>query len=255
MLFRSTFSGFDFSQIWFMPSADYFPILLSVYQPVTSIEIFELMILPGENRSVTVSFNPERPTIQVCTWTTSNPSVASVDAKGLVTGHKGGTAIITAQSIDGGCIASCTVTVRSTSIDSSVYSVSRSCGMITGLSINTSVAQFIANLQYTAAEIIVYDKNGYEYQGEQLATGMTAKLFIDSAVMDELKISVCGDISGDGLIDISDILYIRASILNTYAMQYWQGFAADINDDNIIDISDILYVRAHILGTYTIHAK
>ena len=46
------------------------------------------------------------------TWTSSNPSVASVDSKGLVTALKaGGSTTITAKTVDGGLQDSCVVTV------------------------------------------------------------------------------------------------------------------------------------------------
>lgn len=50
------------------------------------------------------------------TWSSSNPSVASVDSDGNVTAHKAGTAIITATC--GSATASCAVTVTKTSVDS-----------------------------------------------------------------------------------------------------------------------------------------
>lgn len=44
-------------------------------------------------------------------WSTSNPAVATVDERGLVTVHAAGTAVITATTADGGYTATCTVTV------------------------------------------------------------------------------------------------------------------------------------------------
>ena len=48
---------------------------------------------------------------QTVTWTSSDPSIATVSAKGLVLGKSTGTAIITGTSTDGGYIASCEVSV------------------------------------------------------------------------------------------------------------------------------------------------
>ena len=49
---------------------------------------------------------------QTVTWTTSDSNVATVDAKGLVTADRGGTATITATTTDGSYTATCTVTVN-----------------------------------------------------------------------------------------------------------------------------------------------
>jgi hypothetical protein len=66
---------------------------------------------------------------------------------------------------------------------------------------------------------------------------------------------VPGDVSGDGIIDINDILYIRADIIDTYTLKSYQSSAAELNLDGAIDVTDILYIRAHILGTYVIRGK
>lgn len=64
--------------------------------------------------------NPGNATNPDIIWTSSDASVATVDASGLVTGVLRGTATITAISIDG-LMASCLVTVdRETGIDNLV---------------------------------------------------------------------------------------------------------------------------------------
>ena len=63
----------------------------------------------GEGRTATVS--PESATDKSLTWSSSDPDVASVNADGLVTAHKPGTAVITVATGDGGFTASCTVNV------------------------------------------------------------------------------------------------------------------------------------------------
>lgn len=50
------------------------------------------------------------------TWTSSNPSVATVSSTGKVTGIKAGTATITAKTVDGGYTAACKVTVTAETI-------------------------------------------------------------------------------------------------------------------------------------------
>jgi hypothetical protein len=60
--------------------------------------------------------------------------------------------------------------------------------------------------------------------------------------------AMLGDINGDGISDISDILYLRAIIIGTYELEPSRFHVADINNDGIIDINDILYIRAFIIG-------
>ncbi|WP_304508017.1 S-layer homology domain-containing protein [Anaerotignum sp.] len=61
--------------------------------------------------ALTATINPANATDQSVTWESSNTSVATVDAKGLVTAVGNGSAVITVTTTDGGYTASCTVTV------------------------------------------------------------------------------------------------------------------------------------------------
>ena len=140
-------------------------------------------------------------------------------------------------------------------IESAIYTLNRLNWLLTDVSVGTSAQRLIANLENDAANLKVYDKSGNEYSGDTVITGMTVKLTIDGIITDELRLSVLGDVSGDGIIDINDVLYIRAHILDTYTLKAYQSPTADINKDMTININDILYIRAHILGTYNIHAK
>lgn len=55
---------------------------------------------------------PENATDKSVVWSSSDASVASVDASGTVRAHKAGIAIITVTTTDGGKTAGCTVTVK-----------------------------------------------------------------------------------------------------------------------------------------------
>ena len=55
---------------------------------------------------------PANATDKRVNWTTSNSSVATVTSTGLVTGHRTGTADITATTVDGGCRIVCRIRVK-----------------------------------------------------------------------------------------------------------------------------------------------
>ena len=71
----------------------------------------------NEQLPLAISFNPSDATDKSIEWTSSNPSVATVDENGLVTAHAVGTATITATNrgtVDGAPLtATCVVEVRS----------------------------------------------------------------------------------------------------------------------------------------------
>ena len=67
----------------------------------------------GETFALTASVLPENATNNSLAWTSSDENVATVDANGLVTAVKEGTATITAKANDGSNVsASCTITVK-----------------------------------------------------------------------------------------------------------------------------------------------
>jgi len=83
--------------------------------PATTIEVepTAAKIFVGDSLQLTATVGPEDVTINIVIWSTSDPSVATVDGEGLVTAVGEGSAIITAMTIDGTSLtASCEVTVE-----------------------------------------------------------------------------------------------------------------------------------------------
>ncbi len=69
---------------------------------------------PGDELQLSAAVLPADATNASLTWTSSDESVAVVDAKGLVRAVGPGTAEITVRTEDGFCSAACTVSVRNT---------------------------------------------------------------------------------------------------------------------------------------------
>ena len=72
----------------------------------------ELTLTEGGSESLVATITPDNAANKTVTWTSSNPSVATVDANGNVTAVGAGTATITVTTEDGSFTAKCTVTVR-----------------------------------------------------------------------------------------------------------------------------------------------
>ena len=78
--------------------------------PVSSITILEtLTLLVGKSETLTATIQPGNATYKNVTWTSSDESIATVDASGKVTSITPGTAMITAYSADGSVTATCVV--------------------------------------------------------------------------------------------------------------------------------------------------
>ena len=81
--------------------------------PVTGIEVDPetAALHVGDTLQLTATVSPANATDKRVTWSSSDPTVATVDANGKVTAVSEGTVVITATTRDGGHSASCTVTV------------------------------------------------------------------------------------------------------------------------------------------------
>ncbi len=91
---------------------------------VEAIDVKEITLNPtnmslnvGTSSSIVAVVKPENATYKTITWTSSDPSIATVDSTGKVTGLKPGTVTITATSSDGKVKTTCTVTVTTDVIE------------------------------------------------------------------------------------------------------------------------------------------
>ena len=82
--------------------------------PVTGVNLNKtsLSLTVGGTDTLTATVQPDNATNKNVKWSTSNASIATVDANGEVTAVSAGTATITVTTADGSFTASCTVTVE-----------------------------------------------------------------------------------------------------------------------------------------------
>ena len=83
----------------------------TIHVTSVSLDKASLELTEGETAQLTATVLPDNATNKNVTWSTSNASIATVDANGLVTAVSAGTAVITVTTEDGTKTASCTVTV------------------------------------------------------------------------------------------------------------------------------------------------
>ncbi len=87
---------------------------VTVQQPVTGMTLREtsVTLITGHNKTLTPNITPSNANNKKVTWTTTDPSIATVDGNGRVTGVKAGVAVITCTSQDNPDVSAiCTVTV------------------------------------------------------------------------------------------------------------------------------------------------
>lgn len=114
--------------------------------PVTGVSVSPAngTIKIGEQYSLTAKISPSNPnpTVKTVTWSSSDPSVASVSSIGVVTGIKAGTATITVKTDDGDFTDQCAMTVIKpvTGVTVSPSSLSLPCGSTETLTVQITPA-------------------------------------------------------------------------------------------------------------------
>ena len=101
-----------------------------------------LSLFTGDTATLTATVEPSNATNKNVTWESSNKSVATVDANGLVTAVSAGTATITVTTEDGNKTATCAVTVAAATVP------------VTGVTLNkTSTSLYVGDTETLTATV------------------------------------------------------------------------------------------------------
>ena len=76
---------------------------------------------------------------------------------------------------------------------------------------------------------------------------VTNNVFISNATI--VKIKMLGDVNGDGVVDISDLVIMVDAIPSVSGMSNWNP-DADINNDGLCDVADLVKCIAHIPSSW-----
>lgn len=128
---------------------------------------------------------------------------------------------------------------------------------MTGVSPETAVSDFLAGFESTGTLRLV-DAGGQEVTSGSVGTGM----MLESTDMEEpYTVIVYGDVTGDGLINIADLVAVQQHILGESALTgaaLQAGHAAHPGDaslDEPLNITDLVAIQQHILGDAVIGQK
>ena len=120
---------------------------------------------------------------------------------------------------------------------------------ITGIQPGTSVNDFKNKFKLNGGTIEIFKSDGVTPLTGNISSG--AKILIKNSNGVGIKEYACiiyGDINGDSMVDIVDILYMKRHILGLSPLGGLKEIVADVNKKDGIDIIDMLYMKRHILG-------
>ena len=138
---------------------------------------------------------------------------------------------------------------------SGIYTLSG--GRITGIQPGTAASRLLEQLGVSGGTPALTDASGSALSGDApVATGHSLTITYDNsgvpAVYGTYGAVIYGDISGDGGVQINDLILLRNHLLGSAPLSGPYLAAADISRDGNAQINDLILLRNALLGTSTI---
>ena len=132
------------------------------------------------------------------------------------------------------------LTSSSISINQSTMKVSKIKAGITVSSLLAFIDQKEYAQVYSGTTVVSGDK--------LVGTGMKLCIVDNGKILKTYTIIVTGDTNGDGKINITDMIAVKAHILKKSILSGVYANAGDVNGDGKVNITDFIKIKAHLLG-------
>ena len=121
------------------------------------------------------------------------------------------------------------------------------------IEIGSTVAEVISGI-HQKDYINIY-KDGVKLDGNVIiGTGMVIKLEDNGVEYDSVVVVVTGDVNGDGNVSLTDMLLMKADLLQKSELTGAYENAADVNASGDFGLTDFIKMKAHLLGKETLKA-
>ena len=126
-----------------------------------------------------------------------------------------------------------------------------------GINVGTNVSSIIGNVSSynPRAVVTISSSNGVSKTNDSFRTGDKVTVKGTDGSSKTYTAIIYGDISGDGLIDKSDLLYVQSRVFGFTNFDAVKEKAADINKDGKVDKNDLLYLQSHVFGYTSIKQR
>jgi hypothetical protein len=137
-----------------------------------------------------------------------------------------------------------------TLVSSSDYAMEN--GYILHVKPQTTVQSLLT--QFENENLVVQDPSGNAIGSSAVVgTGATVNLYNGDLVAQSVTVVILGDVDGNGIVDATDYLRIKAAALGKLALNEAENLAADIDKDDIIAPNDYAKVKEYFLGTFNLY--
>ncbi|WP_052446703.1 Ig-like domain-containing protein [Candidatus Soleaferrea massiliensis] len=127
--------------------------------------------------------------------------------------------------------------------------IDREHGYLAEVGASTTAAQLSEQLTASSGEIVLTDAAGNVLEEDVLVhTGCTVKLMEGDEEADSLRVAVRGDVNGDGILNITDLIMTKSAVLGRIQLDGVYRRAADCQNDQSINIFDLVKMKLEILS-------
>jgi hypothetical protein len=138
-----------------------------------------------------------------------------------------------------------------TLVSSSLYTIGEK--MVNSVTEGTSVDALLKQFENEVLEVV--DCKGTVISGSALVgTGAQINLYKNDELIDSVTVVILGDVDGNGIVDTTDVVRVKAAFLGTFALSDAENKAADVDGNDIIDTTDYMRVKSHFIGAYDLYA-
>jgi hypothetical protein len=117
---------------------------------------------------------------------------------------------------------------------------------------NTTVQELLSQFENEVLEVL--DKNGKKISGSSLVgTCSMINLYNNGVLVDSVTVVILGDVDGNGIVDTTDVVRVKAAFLGSFLLDDAESIAADVDCNGIIDTTDYMRVKSHFIGAYNLY--
>ena len=121
--------------------------------------------------------------------------------------------------------------------------------LLTNIPFYTTVEELLTRFDNQALEVL--DKKGNAVSGSTMVgTGVSLNLYSDDLLVDSVTVMILGDVDGNGGVDVTDYMRVKAAILGELQLDPLDRIAADVDLNGAVNSTDYMRLKAHFLGTF-----
>ena len=212
-----------------------------------------LFIELGDMKQLLATITTDSALEYISIWTSTDPSIVSVDENGCISAISVGSTTITVTLPYTGATATVNVTVR---VNASANIVTKSnspigfdaSGYLRGIPLGSNTVAIIRT-HFNNYGLVFCNGNG-EILGENdlVTTGTLIQLYDGNKLIAETTAIVTGDFNCDGLVNNKDIVMINQYIKNARIANEAQMIAIDVNGDGVVNDRDTTILTNYLVN-------